>query len=159
MNPRSGGGKVTRFGLQDKAQALGAQVALLEGPGTVDVAALARQAVADGADLLGVAGGDGTQALVAGIAAEHHLPFLVISAGWRRRCADLPWPGWPARENVTPSSASRPAMGHGPWRTPLRRPVTPGNAVPGAHAAPRIADTPDPAGAAATWMRGMGSGR
>ena len=80
MNPRSGGGKVTRFGLQDKAQALGAQVALLEGPGTVDVAALARQAVADGADLLGVAGGDGTQALVAGIAAEHHLPFLVISA-------------------------------------------------------------------------------
>jgi diacylglycerol kinase family enzyme len=38
-------------------------VALLEGPGTVDVAALARQAVADGADLLGVAGGDGTQAL------------------------------------------------------------------------------------------------
>jgi diacylglycerol kinase family enzyme len=75
MNPRSGGGKVTKFGLKDKAQALGAQVALLEGPGTVDVAALARQAVADGADLLGVAGGDGTQALVAGIAAEHGLPF------------------------------------------------------------------------------------
>jgi diacylglycerol kinase family enzyme len=87
MNPRSGGGKVTRFGLQDKAQALGAQVALLEGPGTVDVAALARQAVADGADLLGVAGGDGTQALVAGIAAEHHLPFLVISAGTRNHFA------------------------------------------------------------------------
>ena len=58
-------------------------MALLEGPGTVDVAALARQAVADGADLLGVAGGDGTQALVAGIAAEHGLPFLVISAGTR----------------------------------------------------------------------------
>jgi len=38
-------------------------VALLQGPGTMDVAALARQAVADGADLLGVAGGDGTQAL------------------------------------------------------------------------------------------------
>jgi diacylglycerol kinase family enzyme len=87
MNPRSGGGKVTRFGLKDKAQALGAQVALLEGPGTVDVAALARQAVADGADLLGVAGGDGTQALVAGIAAEHHLPFLVISAGTRNHFA------------------------------------------------------------------------
>ena len=57
MNPRSGGGKVTKFGLKDKAQALGAEVALLEGPGMVDVAALARQAVADGADLLGVAGG------------------------------------------------------------------------------------------------------
>ena len=87
MNPRSGGGKVTKFGLQEKAQALGAEVALLEGPGAVDVAALARQAVADGADLLGVAGGDGTQALVAGIAAAHDLPFLVISAGTRNHFA------------------------------------------------------------------------
>ncbi len=87
MNPRSGGGKVTKFQLKEKAEALGAQVALLEGPGMVDVAALARQAVADGADLLGVAGGDGTQALVAGIAAEHGLPFLVISAGTRNHFA------------------------------------------------------------------------
>jgi diacylglycerol kinase family enzyme len=87
MNPRSGGGKVAKFGLKEKALALGAEVVLLEGPGTVDVAALARQAVADGADLLGVAGGDGTQALVAGIAAEHDLPFLVISAGTRNHFA------------------------------------------------------------------------
>ena len=87
MNPRSGGGKVTRFGLKDKAEALGAEVALLEGPGTVDVGALARQAVANGADLLGVAGGDGTQALVAGIAAEHDVPLLVISAGTRNHFA------------------------------------------------------------------------
>jgi diacylglycerol kinase family enzyme len=87
MNPRSGGGKVTKFHLKEKAEALGARVALLEGPGMVDVAALARQAVAEGADLLGVAGGDGTQALVAGIAAEHGLPFLVISAGTRNHFA------------------------------------------------------------------------
>ena len=87
MNPRSGGGKVAKFGLKEKAEALGAQVALLEGPEIVDVAALARRAVADGADLLGVAGGDGTQALVAGIAAEHDLPFLVISAGTRNHFA------------------------------------------------------------------------
>ena len=87
MNPRSGGGKVTRFGLKDRAEALGATVALLEGPGTVDVAELARRAVADGADLLGVAGGDGTQALVAGIAAQHNLPLLVISAGTRNHFA------------------------------------------------------------------------
>ena len=40
-----------------------------------------------GVDLLGVAGGDGTQALVAGIAAEHDLPFLVISAGTRNHFA------------------------------------------------------------------------
>jgi diacylglycerol kinase family enzyme len=87
MNPRSGGGKVARFGLEEKAERLGARVALLQGPGTMDVAAVARQAVADGADLLGVAGGDGTQALVAGIAAEHDLPFLVISAGTRNHFA------------------------------------------------------------------------
>jgi len=87
MNPRSGGGKVARFGLKDKAEALGATVALLEGPQIVDVGELARQAVADGADLLGVAGGDGTQALVAGIAAEHNLPLLVISAGTRNHFA------------------------------------------------------------------------
>jgi diacylglycerol kinase family enzyme len=87
MNPRSGGGKVTRFGLKDKAEALGATVVLLEGPGTADVGELARRAVADGADLLGVAGGDGTQALVAGIAAEHEVPLLVISAGTRNHFA------------------------------------------------------------------------
>jgi diacylglycerol kinase family enzyme len=87
MNPNSGGGKVTRFGLKDKAEALGAEVAVLEGSGTVDVGELARRAVADGADLLGVAGGDGTQALVAGVAAEHGIPLLVISAGTRNHFA------------------------------------------------------------------------
>lgn len=87
MNPRSGGGKVGRFDLKRKAEALGAEVFLMEGPGLVDVAAVARQAVADGADLLGVAGGDGTQALVAGVAAEHGLPFLVITAGTRNHFA------------------------------------------------------------------------
>ena len=87
MNPRSGGGKVARFGLRERAEALGAEVALLEGPGPVDVGELARRAVADGADLLGVAGGDGTQALVAGIAAERDIPLLVISAGTRNHFA------------------------------------------------------------------------
>ena len=87
MNPRSGGGKVAQFGLKDKAEALGATVALLDGPEIVDVGQLAREAVADGADLLGVAGGDGTQALVAAIAAEHDIPLLVISAGTRNHFA------------------------------------------------------------------------
>jgi hypothetical protein len=104
MNPRSGGGKVTKFALKEKAEALGAKVALLDGPQIVDVAALARQAVADGADLLGVAGGDGTQALVAGIAAEHGLPFLVISAGTRNHFAlDL------GLDRKTPPPASTPS--------------------------------------------------
>jgi len=87
MNPRSGGGKVGKFGLQDKATALGAEVAMLDGPGMVDVAALARHAVDAGADLLGVAGGDGTQALVAGIAAARDIPMMVISAGTRNHFA------------------------------------------------------------------------
>ena len=87
MNPKSGDGKVERFDLKRKAEALGAEVFLFGGSGPVDVAAVARQAVANGADLLGVAGGDGTQALVAGIAAQHGLPFVVISAGTRNHFA------------------------------------------------------------------------
>ena len=87
MNPKSGDGKVVKFDLKRKAEALGAEVFLFGGSGPVDVAAIARQAVANGADLLGVAGGDGTQALVAGIAAEHDLPFVVISAGTRNHFA------------------------------------------------------------------------
>jgi diacylglycerol kinase family enzyme len=87
MNPRSGDGKVARFGLVAKAEALGAKVTLLAGPEHVDVAALARDAVAAGADVLGVAGGDGTQAQVAGVAAEHGVPLLVISAGTRNHFA------------------------------------------------------------------------
>jgi diacylglycerol kinase family enzyme len=87
MNPKSGGGKVEKFDLKRKAEALGAEVFILGGPKLVDVAGVARQAVANGADLLGVAGGDGTQALVAGVAAEHGLPFVVISAGTRNHFA------------------------------------------------------------------------
>jgi diacylglycerol kinase family enzyme len=87
MNPRSGGGKVGKFGLRDKATALGADVALLEGPGVVDVAEMARQAIDAGADLVGVAGGDGTQALVAGVAAGRDVPMMVISAGTRNHFA------------------------------------------------------------------------
>ncbi len=87
MNPRSGGGKVDRFDLKRKAEDLGAEVFLMSGPEPVDVADVARQAAASGADLLGVAGGDGTQALVAGVAAEHGIPFMVISAGTRNHFA------------------------------------------------------------------------
>ena len=87
MNPKSGGGKVEKFDLKRKAEGLGAEVFLIGGPKPVDVARVAREAVAQGADLLGVAGGDGTQALVAGVAAEHSLPFLVITAGTRNHFA------------------------------------------------------------------------
>lgn len=87
MNPHSGGAKVERFGLKEKAERLGARVVLLDRDRPQDVTELARQALADGADLLGVAGGDGTQALVAAVAAEHGVPFLVVSAGTRNHFA------------------------------------------------------------------------
>ncbi|MDQ1633341.1 MAG: hypothetical protein QOJ32_150 [Frankiaceae bacterium] len=86
MNPWSGGGKVVSFDLVRAAEALGAEVHLL-GAGHEDVQALAEDAVRRGADLLGVAGGDGTQALVAAVASEHDLPFLVIPAGTRNHFA------------------------------------------------------------------------
>jgi diacylglycerol kinase family enzyme len=87
MNLRSGGGKVARYGLAERARERGARVTLLDGSTDVDVTAWARDAVADGADLLGVAGGDGTQAAVAAVAAEHDVPFLVINAGTRNHFA------------------------------------------------------------------------
>ena len=87
MNPHSGGGTVVKHDLVRRAEELGAEVALLDGPEIIDVAELARQAVARGTDLLGAAGGDGTQALVAAVAAEHDLPFLVVSAGTRNHFA------------------------------------------------------------------------
>ena len=85
MNPRSGGGKVERFDLDGKARELGAQVVFLE-HGAEPVAVL-QKAVNDGADLLGAAGGDGTQALVAQVAAEHDIPFMCIPAGTRNHFA------------------------------------------------------------------------
>lgn len=87
MNPRSGGGKVGKFHLAETAATLGAEVELLHTGDHQDVAEMATKAVDRGADLLGVAGGDGTQALVAAVAAEHGLPFLVVSAGTRNHFA------------------------------------------------------------------------
>ena len=85
MNPRSGGGKVARFRLVERAEAAGARVRLT-GPNE-DAAALARAAVADGAGVLGVAGGDGTVAAVAAVATQAQLPLLVIPAGTRNHFA------------------------------------------------------------------------
>ena len=84
-NPWSGGGKVERFGLVEAARALGVEVVLLDHG--LDLEQLARRAVADGADCLGMAGGDGSQALVASVAVEHDLPFVCVSAGTRNHFA------------------------------------------------------------------------
>ena len=84
-NPWSGGGKVVRFGLKAMADELGVEMVFLDKG--LDLAELARGAIARGADCLGMAGGDGSQALVASIAHEHDIPFVCISAGTRNHFA------------------------------------------------------------------------
>jgi len=84
-NPWSGGGKVAKFGLVELAESLGVEVVMLDHG--LDLEQLARDAVARGADCLAMAGGDGSQALVASIAIEHDLPFVCVSAGTRNHFA------------------------------------------------------------------------
>ncbi len=85
MNPRSGGGKATRFGLVDECKARGIEPVVLH-PGD-DLTALTEAAIAGGADVIGMAGGDGSQALVATVAASHGIPHVVIPAGTRNHFA------------------------------------------------------------------------
>ena len=84
-NPKSGGGKAVSNHLADEARKRGIEPIELK-PGD-DLEQLVRDAVAGGADGLAAAGGDGTQALVASIAAEHDLPFACIPAGTRNHFA------------------------------------------------------------------------
>jgi hypothetical protein len=85
MNPRSGGGKVVRFKLADEARRLGVEPVLVqEGD---DVRALAQRAVSAGADVIGMAGGDGSQALVADVARSHDVAFVCVPAGTRNHFA------------------------------------------------------------------------
>jgi diacylglycerol kinase family enzyme len=84
-NPRSGGGKATRFNLADEARSRGIEPIELS-PGD-DLETLVHDAVARGADGLAAAGGDGTQAIVARLAADHGLPYACIPAGTRNHFA------------------------------------------------------------------------
>jgi diacylglycerol kinase family enzyme len=84
-NPKSGGGKAERFHLADEARARGIEPIELERG--VDLGQLVREAVDRGADALAMAGGDGSQAVVAMLAAEHDLPYACIPAGTRNHFA------------------------------------------------------------------------
>ncbi len=84
-NPKSGGGKAERFRLAEEARARGIEPIELK-LGT-DLEQLVRGAVADGADALAMAGGDGSQAVVAMVAAEEDLPYACIPAGTRNHFA------------------------------------------------------------------------
>ena len=84
-NPWSGGGKVDKFGLVELANELGVETVMLDHG--LDLEQLARDAIARGADCLGMAGGDGSQALVASIAVECGVPFVCVTAGTRNHFA------------------------------------------------------------------------
>lgn len=85
MNPKSGGGKVERLRLVAEAARRGVEGVVLERGD--DLRALAEAAVARGADVLGMAGGDGSQAIVASVAAHHGLAYVCIPAGTRNHLA------------------------------------------------------------------------
>jgi diacylglycerol kinase family enzyme len=85
MNPKSGGGKVERFHLVAECRQRGIEPVLLQ-PGD-DLRELAEDAVRRGADVLGMAGGDGSQALVASVAARAGLDYVCVPAGTRNHFA------------------------------------------------------------------------
>jgi diacylglycerol kinase family enzyme len=85
MNPRSGGGKVERFGLVELCRRLGVEPYVLR-PGD-DLRQVAEDALTRGVDLLGMAGGDGSLAIVASVASRHGIPFVVVPAGTRNHFA------------------------------------------------------------------------
>ena len=85
MNLKSGGGKAEKFKLVDECRARGIEPVVLQRGD--DLLQLARDAIDAGADVVGMAGGDGSQALVASVVAERGVPMVVIPAGTRNHFA------------------------------------------------------------------------
>lgn len=85
VNPSSGGGKAIRAALVERARDRGIEVVVLTSGS--DLRALAAEQVELGADALGVAGGDGSLAVVAAVAVEAGLPFVCAPAGTRNHFA------------------------------------------------------------------------
>ncbi len=85
VNPWSGDGRARRIGLAAEAKQRGLEVVELAAGDKLED--LVRTAVGRGADGLAMAGGDGSQALVAAIAAEHDLPYACIPSGTRNHFA------------------------------------------------------------------------
>lgn len=85
MNLKSGGGKAERFDLEGEARRRGIEPIVLR-PGD-DLLHLAQDAVDRGADVLGMAGGDGSQALVASVAMAADVAMVCIPAGTRNHFA------------------------------------------------------------------------
>ena len=85
VNPASGGGKAARAALADRARERGIGVTLLQPDRSLS--SLVDEAVEGGADALGIAGGDGSLAIVAAAAGAHGLPFVCVPAGTRNHFA------------------------------------------------------------------------
>jgi diacylglycerol kinase family enzyme len=85
INPWSGDGRAGRVGLAEEGRKRGFEV--VELAAGEELEDLVRAAVGRGADGLAMAGGDGSQALVAAIAAEHDLPYACIPSGTRNHFA------------------------------------------------------------------------
>jgi len=85
MNPKSGGGKAVKFNLAEECAARGIQAVVL-GPGD-DLRQLAENAIEGGVDVIGMAGGDGSQALIATVASRAGIPHVVVPAGTRNHFA------------------------------------------------------------------------
>jgi diacylglycerol kinase family enzyme len=85
VNPRSGGGKAARAQVAERARERGIETVIF-GPGQ-SLEALVGRAVTNGADALGVAGGDGSLAVVAAAAAAHGLSIVCVPAGTRNHFA------------------------------------------------------------------------
>jgi diacylglycerol kinase family enzyme len=85
LNPRSGGGAGRRHHLGEEARRRGVAVVTLT-PGA-DLRALAEEAADGGADVMGMAGGDGSQALVADVARRRGIAFVCVPAGTRNHFA------------------------------------------------------------------------
>jgi diacylglycerol kinase family enzyme len=85
VNEKSGGGKAAQVGLVDEARRLGIDVVVLE-PGD-DLVELAEELVAGGAQILGMAGGDGSLGVVADVARRHDIPFVCVPVGTRNHFA------------------------------------------------------------------------
>jgi diacylglycerol kinase family enzyme len=76
---------VEKFDLPSECRARGIEpIVLKKGD---DLLQLAEDAIAAGADVIGMAGGDGSQALVSSVASKHGIPHVVIPAGTRNHFA------------------------------------------------------------------------
>ena len=85
MNLRSGGGKAEKFRLADECKKRGIEPIVLQPED--DLLQLAEDAIARGADVIGMAGGDGSQALVATVASRRNVPHVCVPAGTRNHFA------------------------------------------------------------------------